>query len=97
MSEAHTPGPWSAVPCKGAFCIESDADALTIASIEVLHSVRDAKEQQANARLIAAAPELLAIVKEALVMTQANNLDRKYAVIVAEWERVISKATKGAL
>lgn len=55
----HTPGPWRAeVNAMGdKLCIWSGAYPVAI--------VRDAHEQSANARLIAAAPELLEVLKMA--------------------------------
>ena len=56
-----TPGPWSSVPyINGKLAIESDGDELTIALIETVHTVKDKSEQEANACLIASAPDLLA-------------------------------------
>lgn len=56
----HTPGPWS---------VEHDEDADTISivnfggEIAVLHGVSMGENDEADARLIAAAPDLLAVLE----------------------------------
>ena len=57
----HTPGPWSAVPyINGKIALEDDQGQGTIALVDTVHTIKDPREQEANARLIASAPELLA-------------------------------------
>lgn len=56
----HTPGPWSAVSyVNGKIALEDDQGLGTIALVDTVHTIKDPREQEANARLIASAPELL--------------------------------------
>ena len=56
-SPAHTPGPWDVEP-KGSRHFVDGADGLTVAYLDRA-GVRERSEIEANARLIASAPELL--------------------------------------
>ena len=56
-SPAHTPGPWDVEP-KGSRHFVDGADGLTVAYLDRA-GVRERVEIEANARLIASAPELL--------------------------------------
>jgi hypothetical protein len=77
-----TPGPWSpAQSVNGKICIECDNDTLTIAVVETIHTVREKAEQEANARLIAAAPMLL----QEVAALQATN-----AALRAALENILS-------
>jgi hypothetical protein len=65
---SHTPGPWRATQCladPGTWTIRNTAENRAIARVRA----RDAEgldiDTEANARLIAAAPDLLAACKEA--------------------------------
>lgn len=67
MSE-HTPGPWKAMhPDSGLICHAEDdvfiAQAFCERSINQIDPVPRNEQGEANARLIAAAPELLAALK----------------------------------
>lgn len=66
----HTPGPWAAEPAiTGEVDIISDAARLPVCTVPKLHPGRmSPKERQANARLIAAAPQLF----EALQLAEAT-------------------------
>ena len=58
----HTPGPWKIFPFDGTQIIINSSDDL----VAVVYAYDRKKEEgQANARLIAAAPDLLAVCKEA--------------------------------
>ena len=57
----HTPGPWDVEP-KGSRHFVDGADGLTVAYLDRA-GVRERAEIEANARLIAAAPELLAALE----------------------------------
>ena len=55
----HTPGPWSAVPyINGKIALEDDQGQGTIALVDTVHTIKDPREQEANARLIASAPTM---------------------------------------
>ena len=68
MSNGHTPGPWKIrsasnlqLPARNSvFCLEDEADGWNIGIVSTWENDKeDAVEAEANARLIAAAPELL--------------------------------------
>jgi YD repeat-containing protein len=58
----HTPGPWS-VETKGSRHFIDGADELTVAYVDRA-GVRERQTYEANARLICAAPDLLAALRE---------------------------------
>jgi len=58
----HTPGPWSVDPVDWDM-VTSDQDGLAIATLD--HPDRSDDDNLANARLIAAAPELLSMLQDA--------------------------------
>jgi len=70
MSAQHTPGPWS-VNSKAALIDPPDGESICLMRWPT--NVRSEEETKANARLIAAAPELL----EALTGILAEYEDRK--------------------
>jgi hypothetical protein len=55
----HTPGPWTA----SGLAIFANERVIAIADDGYTHSLESQRVQEANARLIAAAPELLAVAK----------------------------------
>ena len=59
----HTPGPWRVLHKTGVFPM--DSDCWTIGTAE-----QHRKEHEANARLIAAAPDLLAALQEVLPLAE---------------------------
>ena len=71
----HTPGPWHPVIASGCFSgIDALNDDINIVIIGDIHDQEDdggvrgrtAEEAEANARLIASAPDLLAALKEVM-------------------------------
>lgn len=67
MSETkHTPGPWRMVARKDMIWINANAPGLPHAAIAELIPGKDTygPEDKANARLMATAPELLAVLRE---------------------------------
>jgi hypothetical protein len=88
---SHTKGPWHVIP---DFRTEEDLRLVIRSDTEGVAEVRVCHQEEANARLIAAAPELL----EACI--QMNNALRGMPVIYKpdeqsfqEWSDVIGKAT----
>lgn len=61
MKTKHTPGPWTAVPRS----INPNYPEIKVENVDGLRvaNVGQLKEQQANARLIAAAPDMLEALK----------------------------------
>jgi hypothetical protein len=63
-TQKHTSGPW-----KFSFeSIDSEWAIITTASGSIISNVNSDQRQKANARLIAAAPELLAALKQCLLI-----------------------------
>ena len=60
---SHTPGPWRAFQ-DAESCDVIAPDGYHVASVEPCNSVNPEAEQAANARLIAAAPDLLAALEQ---------------------------------
>ena len=71
MAKTHTPGPWEAN--YGEFEIYAASGALVAVAAEV-----EGCEYEANLNLIAAAPELLAVVRMAI--DYANDTKERFAV-----------------
>ncbi len=99
MEAKHTPGPWKV--CSSDFHVWIEAplgDEMTV--IATIAGVQTDQIEDANSRLIAAAPELL----EALIVAQSVAAALKRAGGPAEefwhdieklWTALIAKATKG--
>ena len=94
----HTPGPWNVVDTHNQTQVSTKRDNGTVKGIADIFDSRDGTpEWQANARLIAAAPDLLEALK---VMTDvaekaiiASGTDAKFAAIrVAAARAAIAKA-----
>ena len=92
---AHTPGPWDVEP-KGSRHFVDGADGLTVAYLDRA-GVRERSEIEANARLIASAPELLEALEAVLpdlehyVATHGPGPDKRLAIARA----AIAKARGG--
>lgn len=82
----HTPGPWSVDP-EGTYvnCIEGPSGTVLC----VVHNIETA-EGQANARLIAAAPELLAALED--IVRQCTLRDGRQTLGAALAQAAINKA-----
>jgi hypothetical protein len=86
----HTPGPWRVVvpPAFGATTAEivaGEGEPFPIASVLRDRRPRQRLEDDANAHLIAAAPELLAVLKAALTeLTGADDSLQAVLKILAE-------------
>ena len=101
MSDKHTPGPWMRDRESGFDCDVRAANGRKIASVNVQNQPKSKegwvlrkKENEANACLIAAAPELLEALK--LIASAENSaLDLAYCKGIAR--AAITKATGGAV
>ena len=97
----HTPGPWEAIKSDGKFFI--DAERSEENGIGIAATFHDEPWAEANARLIAAAPEMLAAVIEAhnvleaaaLCLTPRGSRSRLDSAI-EQARAAIAKATGGA-
>ena len=86
MSAKHTPGPWE---WNDATDIYDPRTGATIC--EFYRTPREGTVQMANARLIAAAPDMLEVLKQALIpLVDAGFRDAGY--IVPLLRKVIAKA-----
>lgn len=84
----HTPGPWR---LNRRFCFNvEDQNGRTIARINFDHETYD--EAMANARLIAAAPDLLAATEAALALLQADIPDNWRDRVCGQLQTAIAKA-----
>lgn len=86
MAEKHTPGPWEAKP----HSVIAPCDVHGFTSICLLISGRKTGEEvRANARLIAAAPELLEELQSALLALEAHGFTQQ----AGKARAAIAKAT----
>lgn len=82
--QTHTPGPWAVF---GSIIVgqDSDGNSSTIATIS--HFWRNREIDNANASLIAAAPELLEVAKAAYVWIEGNQgLSNALKAVIAQAE-----------
>jgi len=102
MNDKHTPGPWKAsegdtnIPdCEGAWGdVKEDGDHYAIATIWADTDELEV-EAKANARLIAAAPDLLAACRAALSqMCNTVAPSTSFTDVVDMLDAAISKATE---
>lgn len=90
MKTKHTPGPWEACIYSGSFdqpLIKSDHGA-----IGRLHGM-EGRQHEANAKLIAAAPELLDQLVKARKLLVQNGF-RTWAYVIIDIDNAIKKATE---
>ena len=71
MTTQHTPGPWTVT--NSGLSIKSSGHSIHDRIADVYHSEKSAEIDRANARLIAAAPELLEALKGTLAMLELLN------------------------
>lgn len=96
----HTPGPWIYYPDGNAICVVKTHVLKVIADADFGHV--DIPEREANARLIAAAPDLLAALDMLAGWVDANRepevtSEGQQAAWILETARAaIAKATGGA-
>jgi len=93
----HTPGPWSVIGMVSGHVqkiVTCDAHGNTAANIATL-DIQDSKIKKSNARLIAAAPELLASLERSLERLNAANAartEKQGRFMVSDIEAAIAKA-----
>jgi hypothetical protein len=85
MNTKHTPGPWVVTPTKWNLL-----DTFEISRIGKSEWIAQVLDDEANARLIAAAPELLEVCKELYDWSIANNVR---GPIFPKLEAAVLKAT----
>ena len=87
MSARHTPGPWRVGDAGSTVFGASGARPLMVASIT--HRIAPDATQRANARLIAAAPELLDVLRKVADECKAFGL---HGWLVADIHDAVAKA-----
>ena len=85
----HTKGPWDVDP-NDEFTVTADRDGLSVCCTE--YEDRGKNENIANARLIAAAPELLEACQTALITL---NINRRY-IQIPKLQEALRKAVDKA-
>lgn len=97
MTTKHTPEPWIVNPKRGTV---DDKNGEMICSVRGEGNLHPAFEGGANARLIAAAPELLKYAEQMANLAEhyepKNGFKREEARALAAARAVIAKATGGA-
>ncbi len=93
---SYTPGPWRLSESKGGQWFVYGADSESPFRPFVKLAKRHTKLEQANARLIAAAPELLGALEEILWAYQAEAHGGGFKSINARASAAIRKATEAA-
>lgn len=93
---AHTPGPWAAFPY---YCERGDGEEHRLIGLGQFDTIADVRmgsddvpgDLEANARLIAAAPELLDALDELHAKAVVGTDEERYAALDKAW-RAITKA-----
>lgn len=93
MSARHTPGPWFAVGYQVEIQSETVADICTTnAHLFGQGGLHDDARAMANARLIAAAPEMLRLLEVARDCLEVSNYEGEDDEVLAAIASVIAKA-----
>lgn len=79
MNADHTPGPWS-LDLQRSAIVTSSGDAVAVVCF---HAADSLAQEYRNGRLLAAAPELLAALRELLTEAARNGLEDCPAVLLA--------------
>ncbi len=89
----HTPGPWSVFDYKeGGLTVVSDTHGAYVAKCDgISATIGSAEELMANARLIAAAPDLLRLLEDAIPYIEEGEQFNKPSC------RGLSKAARAAI
>lgn len=90
----HTPGPWKACDNNGysIWRITSHQYRAESASRTVAEVVGDSAETEANARLIAAAPEMYELIQQVADLQNPRFDDAAYNELVTEMDRLAELA-----
>ena len=79
----HTPGPWEVLEDKSMISVVTECAEIC----DIVHDVRPVSENLANARLIAAAPEMLEALESVLRVVDLGNASGDSAEAFAEWSQ----------
>jgi hypothetical protein len=88
METKHTPGPWSVAIGDGCFVVETNDAFIRF----VIHGSNQ-EGDEANARLIAAAPELLQAAKDFVEWFECSRIGDKPIAELSHARAAIAKAT----
>lgn len=92
MSAPHTPGPWHVGEGKAEIIVYAP-DGYAVADAQVFHFNHDRRGSgPANARLMAAAPEMLGRIKEAAAYLWRNDPSPEARVLTGAMYALIAKA-----
>lgn len=93
MTLSHLPGPWRAVCTNGRYWHVEGPDGHIVVNVSASRVTADGTDTAANARLIAAAPELLDVAKEMTAYLEALALPAPNAgdLMIAEAQRLIQR------
>lgn len=80
MQHKFTPGPWTAKPFDRTWVVCFGGDEYLIGGVHL--------NREANARLIAAAPELLEALKDAYPYIDNNHLRQRIGAVIAKAEGI---------
>ena len=93
MSAKHTPGPWRLCRVDTDLVLDGNYKAIAKASFRATSTMNLVHETKANARLIAAAPELLEALKTLTAYLGKTATHTSDLEAVWDAEKVIRKAT----
>ena len=93
MTTQHTPGPWTNDPADGAL-VDARVNGRLVAIAEVFHCDTD-ESREANARLIAAAPDLLAALEQVMGCITGDNIERIHLPVYLDNARAAIRKAKG--
>jgi len=90
MTSKHTPGPWTVEISEGELVVGQPGPDGSIVYVERYYP--EDPEHRANARLIAAAPELLEALKKAEIILRLAPILGKEEACLTEVQAAIAKA-----
>lgn len=100
LKPKHTPGPWKVYPdFPTTVCVNlrEDAEKPEFYNWETIHeSACSDSESKANARLIAATPEMLEALQIAMQRLDSPEFRAKHPSVELHMRKAIAKATGGA-
>lgn len=96
MSAKHTPGPWQINPVNAQVDAFNTGEGLAICKMLWPTKLRSEAETEANARLIAAAPELYEAVSRARRHAMNIGLDAEGSTYIHILDAAIARATGDA-
>lgn len=93
MTAKHTPGPWHTGAEDIAPCIVYGTNGFAICNAVIHHGKHSESESIANARLIAAAPELLEACHKARALLAGSIPEEDQRIVEDSLRAAIAKAT----